>query len=339
MPASCPYCHGPLTHDTATQAPPTHCPHCGNALPASPEEPAAPEDSGGKPSLATFLKTAPPPAEPEPPEPAPDSAADVPTQDTAAAEDKGDAAPATDIPQAGTTTAEAGEVPASVDPLEATPTLAATSGPASEDPAQSEDGDEPVPATPVTETTADAMTGEPVPTPAMAASPSFNRTAHEEAGASSRASRWPWLALVLLILVLALQIALADRNRLAADPDWRPVVLALCKAFGCSVPDWHEPKAFTMLDRNVRPAPGMPGTLDVTAIFRNDARWPQAWPTVLLKLSDADGRIIGARAIAPRDYLADPTESTTLAPGQSTRIAIRVHEPDAGAVSFAFEFH
>lgn len=184
--------------------------------------------------------------------------------------------------------------------------------------------------------TGDTAPEKPLPPPAVAVTaPHFSQVTASD---SSRTTRVLWLALVLLALILILQVILADRERLAADPGWRPLVLTLCKTFGCSVPDWHQPEAFTMLDRNVRPAPGLPGVLDVTATFRNDARWAQAWPTVLLKLSDVDGHIIGARAIGPDDYLPESSERTLLAPGQSARIAVRAHEPDAGAASFRFEF-
>ena len=93
-----------------------------------------------------------------------------------------------------------------------------------------------------------------------------------------------------------------------------------------------------MLSRDIRPVPGQAGALQVQASFRNDARWAQAWPALRLSLSDADGRTIGARAITPADYLADPAPSTELVPGQSARMAVQVHEPDGGAVAFTFEF-
>lgn len=330
MPASCPYCHGPLTCDPATQASPAHCPHCANALPTVPEAAVDTEALGGRPSLVTFLKQDQPPAEPGSPEPNPNDTAGAAAEEAVTAEED-DTSPASDIPQAEATT------PGKVEAIE---TSAHAEPPATEDDVQNEKADAPVPpasATPDTHTIEDVAAHQPAPrAPTTATSPSFTRAT---ASPSSRTTRWVWLALVFLALTLALQIILADRHRLATDPGWRPVILTLCGVFGCSMPDWHEPKAFTMLDRNVRPAANTPGVLDVTATFRNDARWKQAWPSLLLTLSDADGRAVGARLITPGDYLADPTESTGLVPGQSARVAIRVQEPDAGAVSFTFEFH
>jgi len=156
---------------------------------------------------------------------------------------------------------------------------------------------------------------------------------------SQRAPLWQWAALTTLVLLLALQILLADRARLAADAAWRPTLSALCGVFGCTLPPWHEPAAFTMLDREVRPAPNENGALRIQASFRNDARWAQAWPWLQLSLSDADGRVIGTRVFAPAEYLGHPPEGPDLlAPGQSARIDFRVREPAAGTAAFNFDF-
>jgi len=155
-----------------------------------------------------------------------------------------------------------------------------------------------------------------------------------------RASAWQWILLAALALLLALQILLADRASFASDARWRPLLSTLCGALHCDLPVWHEPTAFTMLDRDVRPAPGETGVLRIQASFRNDARWDQAWPWLQLSLSDADGRVIGSRVFAPAEYLGhapDPTQ--TLAPGQSGRIDFRVREPAAGTAAFTFDFH
>ena len=149
--------------------------------------------------------------------------------------------------------------------------------------------------------------------------------------------RWRWPLIALLALLLALQILLADRARLAADPRWRPLVESVCGALRCSLPPWHEPAAFTMLDRKVRPDPRLGRALRVDATFRNDARWPQAWPALQLALSDADGRVAGSRVFQPEEYLGAAPD-TLLSPGQSAQITFLVREPPTGTVAFSFQF-
>ncbi len=177
--------------------------------------------------------------------------------------------------------------------------------------------------------------------PAMEAAappPSFLRGSRQVAPAL-RTPPWQWTLAAVLGLVLLLQVAIADRANLAADAGTRPLVSGLCNLLRCSLPPWHEPAAFTMLSRDIRQVPGRAGALQVQASFRNDARWAQAWPTLRLSLSDADGRLIGRRLFTPDDYLGGAHEpAQVLAPGQSAQVAFRIREPAAATDAFSFEF-
>lgn len=142
----------------------------------------------------------------------------------------------------------------------------------------------------------------------------------------------------LLALVLLLQSLLSDRARLAADARWRPAMTVLCDVLPCTLPPWHEPAAITLLERDVRPDPNHPGVLHVSAGFRNDARWPQPWPALLLTLSDADGRVAGERAFRPDEYLGATATKNGLASGQSAKVSFDVVQPTRDVVAFTFDF-
>lgn len=169
--------------------------------------------------------------------------------------------------------------------------------------------------------------------PAIA--PSFTTRRHR-VRARRHGRRWPWaVGLPLLALLLALQLLLSQRVELAQDATWRPVVGTVCGVLGCELPPWREPAAFSMLARNVRPHATRDGVLHVTTSLRNDAAWPQPVPTVVLSLSDLDGRVLAARAVPPVDYGRPPT--TLVAPGDSIDIAFDVREPSPRVVSFDFQ--
>ncbi len=150
--------------------------------------------------------------------------------------------------------------------------------------------------------------------------------------------RWLWAAATALTLALILQLLLADRARLAGNPHWRPVLNALCSALFCELPPWHEPAAFTLLQRDVRQHPGIPGALRVSATFRNDARWPQPWPQLRLTLSDVNGRPAGERTFNAIDYLGGPPGQLELASGERATIAMDIREPAARIVAYDFSF-
>jgi hypothetical protein len=193
---------------------------------------------------------------------------------------------------------------------------------------------------------APARTSVPAPVPApdaapadgAPAAPGFVQRQRVRIARSSHTQRWMIVAIGLLSLLLVLQLLLADRTTLARDARWRPAMSTLCGALRCTLPAWREPAAFTLLDRDVRPRPGMPGVLRVTATFRNDARWPQPWPALLLTLSDLDGRAVGARVFTPREYLGVAPAQPTLASGQSAMLSMDVLEPGPRIVAFTFDF-
>ena len=198
-------------------------------------------------------------------------------------------------------------------------------------------------ADPTAEENEEAATVEPVeappasePEPAPAAATTASTGPAFAAPTAAGRGRWRWALIALLALLLGLQVLLADRSRLAADPGWRPVVERLCAVLGCTLPSWHEPTAFLMLDRQIRPA-DTPGALRVDATFRNDARWAQDWPALQLALSDADGRVLGSAVFTPEQYLG-AAPATRLAPGQSAQASFLVREPAPGTVAFSFEF-
>jgi hypothetical protein len=146
-----------------------------------------------------------------------------------------------------------------------------------------------------------------------------------------------WMGIGALSLALLLQVLLSQREALAADARWRPLVTGLCGALQCEVPAWRDPAAFTMLQRSVQPRRDVAGVLSVTASFRNDARWPQPWPTLLLTLSDMEGRQVGMRAFTPAEYRKG-TAAPPIAPGQSATIQMDVVEPARPVVAFTFDF-
>ncbi|MFC3550319.1 DUF3426 domain-containing protein [Lysobacter cavernae] len=152
-------------------------------------------------------------------------------------------------------------------------------------------------------------------------------------------THWRWYAATAIaLLLLALQLVLAQRQELAADARSRPFVGALCRVLQCALPPWREPSAFTMVTRNVQPKPGATGVLTVSAHFRNDARWPQPWPTLLLSLSDADGRQVGLRAFTADEYRGKKHADDLLSPGQDTAVQFDVLEPAPRIVAFTFDF-
>ena len=314
MPIACPHCRELVTADPQTQLPPALCPRCGGDLPeptqlASGADPAAP---AGSRSFASFLQHE------------PQTAA---TESLAETETINQATESSDAADVAAADADAPEQQPPVADQDAVPDQATVLAAGAANPAD---------ATAPTGIHTSTGTGG-TASLAAAALPRFTQK-NAASPAQQPARIWQIALLLALGLLLGLQILIADRARLAADESWRPLITRLCGVLNCSVPTWHQPAAFTMLNRNVRPIANLPGALEAQATFRNDAAWPQAWPLLLLSLSDADGRVVGSRHFTPADYLGKDIAQAELAPGQSAQVTFRLREPAAGVVAFSFDF-
>jgi hypothetical protein len=355
----CPHCQFLVAIDAASGQPPRRCPRCRKLLQqavASADPDAGSGEADAAPVAATPAAEPPPVAEPPAGEP---HAVELPAVEPPAVEPEVGAAPAGEPqPIDDATTAVAADGVATPDAPSPAPgsedanTIEADATPATVAPAAA--GPKPSrkrsrtatanqkprakPRASRSKTASVAAVAAPAIPPEGAPAPGFVQRQRVRIARSSHTQRWMIAAIALLSLLLLLQLLLADRANLARDARWRAAMTALCGALRCTLPAWREPAAFTLLDRDVRPRPGMPGVLRVTATFRNDARWPQPWPALLLTLSDLDGRAAGARVFTPREYLgAAPTQST-LASGQSAMLSMDVLEPGPRIVAFTFDF-
>ncbi len=352
---NCRHCNALVATDPATDLPPERCPRCAGLLreeDAAPREPVeaeavsanAAEDDASKRSVPPSLPDPEPGdawqraaslvaaldggSNPAPPPTAHDPEDSPPEADTLAPEPGATEAPVELSPEASEIVADSA-VPHEPE-LGTEPAVSITA----------DAGDHETPADVIIETSDDTQALEPVPmAPATKPSPSFIAT-RAASGATSPQRRWLMTAAIAsLSLLLLLQILLADRARLAEDARWRPVLSTLCGALGCALPPWREPDALQLLARDVRPDPARPGVLRASATFRNDARWPQAWPRMALTLSDVEGRTVGTRTFEPHEYLGGQPTENTLSSGQSAMVRLDVLEPAANVVAFSFEFH
>lgn len=319
---NCPYCKALVSTDPVTDLPPTHCPHCDSLLRRDSE--VADDVAEMAPiDLGTLL----------------DPRAIAEAQAAADADAIARAVAQARMPPSGAAPVEGMPVESiSFESLWSDPAPAGTdvdddpsAHAAIEDPhADPEARDEPM--APASVAVAPAR-----PTPPTRRLPSFARTA--DGAARPARERWLIVAVFALAVLLVLQLLLADRARLAANAQWRPLLATLCGALRCDLPPWREPSAFTLLQRDVRQHPTRPGALRVSATFRNDARWSQPWPRLQLTLSDVNGRAAGQRRFEAQEYLGGTPGQAELASGESATVAMDILEPAPQIVAYDFRFN
>lgn len=147
-----------------------------------------------------------------------------------------------------------------------------------------------------------------------------------------------WGGVIVLGVLLAGQIVLAERAELSQDAALRPWLQRLCSALRCDLPVYTDPARIALLSRDVTPHPSVSDALLISASFRNDAAWPQAWPVLELSMADLDGRLVALRRFNAVDYLGQPPDRPVLAPGESVLVELEVVDPGNQAIAFEFGF-
>lgn len=184
---------------------------------------------------------------------------------------------------------------------------------------------------------ADAETDAPLPAQApVVATPAFARPRRPR----RRAHNGRWIGgCALLSLLLAAQLAWANRVALADDPGTRPLLARVCATLRCTLPPKQDLSKLTLLSRDIRPHPSVPGALIISATIRNDADFTQPYPLIRIALSDLDENEIAMRRFRPAEYVSDPkTRAAGLAPGATIAVAFEVEDPGKNAVAFEFGF-
>jgi predicted Zn finger-like uncharacterized protein len=154
----------------------------------------------------------------------------------------------------------------------------------------------------------------------------------------SREGLWA-LGCLVLVAALAAQLAWAERVALVRDPATRAWAMHVCARMDCRLPPIRDPAQLELLSRDVRPDPDAAGALMITATLRNDARFRQPWPIVVVELTDLDNNVVAMRRFRPVEYMSDPARlAAGIAPGTTAAVAFEVADPGKRAVSFHFGF-
>lgn len=169
-----------------------------------------------------------------------------------------------------------------------------------------------------------------------AATPHFARSTRRQ----DASRRWPWvLGTLALCLTLSAQLAYAERDLLLNQPHVRPWFDHACAMLNCRLPLRRDVAGLSLVSRDIRPHPSVPGALIISATVRNDADFAQAFPTMEITLSNLDENRVAMRRFRPRDYVGDARAlETGLAPGATAALVVEVQDPGKNAVAFEFKF-
>lgn len=141
-----------------------------------------------------------------------------------------------------------------------------------------------------------------------------------------RLAKWKTALYVLIILALTLillgQVAYFMRGELAATlPGSRPLLNALCRPLGCVVPLPKQLSRQAIVSSSLEHDTEQKSRIRLSFLLANRTGQAQAWPHVILTLSDVREAPVAQKAFAPEVYLPRGISPRTGFPAQSEQEA------------------
>ncbi len=145
---------------------------------------------------------------------------------------------------------------------------------------------------------------------------------------------------LLLCALLFVQTSYFTSDKLAQSyPVLRPWLEQFCAVTQCRLSLQHAPDKITIINRDLRDHPTIPGALLINLTLKNGASFTQPYPLLKLSFFDINHKLLASRTFQPREYLPQAVEIDDGFPaGRPLSITLELIAPDKQAVNFEFEF-
>ena len=141
-------------------------------------------------------------------------------------------------------------------------------------------------------------------------------------------------AIVVLLAVLGLQAGHQFRDLIAARwPEAAPALAAWCGAVGCRI---EAPRRIddVAVESSALTRATLPDAFRLAVVLRNRGTLTVALPSVDLSLTDAAGKLVARRMLAPRDFRV---ASTLMRPGAEAALQLVLSTGDARVTGYTVE--
>jgi predicted Zn finger-like uncharacterized protein len=128
-----------------------------------------------------------------------------------------------------------------------------------------------------------------------------------------------------------------ERDRLAQDARYRPLMETACRLAGCALPVRRDLARIEILDRQLNPAEGTVDGLEFHTVLANYADFPQPFPRLKLSLTHFDGDPIAQRVFSPEEYLSPEVAAREMPVGDPYEVRILIAPPEKTVGGFTIE--
>lgn len=146
--------------------------------------------------------------------------------------------------------------------------------------------------------------------------------------------------IITLSLAALLQFAYIERDYLLEYPKLKPFIEQACEfILGCEFTPKRDLNKIELISRNVYTHPNVKDALMISAVLNNSASIVQAYPTLLITMSNTRGKIVAQRYFSPGEYLGPAIDiEAGMQIGTPVAITLEIMDPGNEALAFELDF-
>ena len=154
---------------------------------------------------------------------------------------------------------------------------------------------------------------------------------------SPRISRVWRLINIFLLVTLAGQTIYLYRTELSVFvPSARPYLEQYCEVLNCKIPVSQQSELLSIESSDMQKGTAQQqGVATLTAMIRNQATFPQVFPSLELTLTDTRDRALASRIFTPGEYLEENRRlSDTIDPNKEISVTLKIDSGDLNAAGY-----
>lgn len=144
-----------------------------------------------------------------------------------------------------------------------------------------------------------------------------------------------WVAMPIILLILSASAVHKYKDFLAQDPQYRQYVQTFCSIMKCQLPKYKNLDYIIVEDNAIVSVPEKEDTIQLFAMLSNIGKYDQKFPTLQIKFTDINGRLIKEKIIKPENYIKNYNHDKSILNSNSKQyIAMQFQDPGLSAVNY-----
>ncbi len=148
-----------------------------------------------------------------------------------------------------------------------------------------------------------------------------------------------WALAIVMTAALGAQFIWYQRESLSQNTTFRPWLAGACNILTCTLPPIVDIRTISSDNLLIRSHTTIANALSVNLVVRNNASFPQPFPTLNLRFTTAVDELVAARQFTPEEYVTPDILALGMMPaGAPVQIAMDILDPGSAAINYEVSF-